>query len=1001
MADEGAIANNKAFVLTDNFNSSTDPIRNDLKNYWSTQFGGEETFRILQKYSLDIGDKFGLPTSQVDYEYKSIDLAAAPGGFSKLFITTHIETIGIRAKLPGDHADDSATTADDPNPDILFRDFIENNIVPSEKTVFYDYYFDIAAPIEYISNVDNISLIEGTVDYRYNYGLEKYERAINSAEVKETEIDNFYNFFQVVSQETDVTKYYKRPSEADPLKSEYSIGDYLIKSVSDPSKARTTDYKDFFITQKSYKESTALFQYKDVFPFYNMISFSNPPGTSESDRARDAIFENDFTTAFCDAINIGLSEDAPITQLSYTALERSFTNSYLASSYLDETQQEFKEVYALKDENIKLIDVDILLLALSEAPDISEEDANKYILEDKSGYLDMTGGRSTELKYRVSQIHKRGTSVALAYGVGLSAIKKEIQDLLHSETRSFAQILSGKKPYLSNVMFYRIAKFEFGSTTPIQNFWIPAESIYLGLDYVDTQVKYGKKYEYKIYAYKLMVGSQYSYEQWIINTNVEFLPPVGRFEGQIGDSRKTIQKQIDYVKANRAALEKSTGYTEARSVRDALLSVSIPDWKTNAESLRDKIILFSEGIINDGAAIWTDSAGIEALVPIEAFDNEQILILQEINQKWNNFYPEWFDKISDASDFISSSDFQERVTNAITTIDGGGKATEKSREEISASIIGVADLWAQFLAIQDIFLSFFTDADKNSTFNLIFRPGDQDEAQLVVKTKPSLKFVQIPYYESRGTILDNPPLFPNINFITYRGRDSKLSLFLNSSQGSLEEDPITFSEKEEKYYTLFREARKMNDFQKILFKSDEFENLAAIFEVRRLSTPPKSYEDFKDANTSIITTPYGINHFASAAAFLDNIEPNKKYYYMFRAVDRRGTVSNPTAIYQVELVENSGAIYPLIESYEVAKDSKQTLKSFKRLFNILPRLTQVLPDVSVGSFSVGSFTEKGDIKLGLKEAPLFGKTFKIRLTSKKTGKAVDLNVSFDSTVEHE
>lgn len=117
---------------------------------------------------------------------------------------------------------------------------------------------------------------------------------------------------------------------------------------------------------------------------------------------------------------------------------------------------------------------------------------------------------------------------------------------------------------------------------------------------------------------------------------------------------------------------------------------------------------------------------------------------------------------------------------------------------------------------------------------------------------------------------------------------------------------------------------------------------------------------------------------------------------MFRAVDRRGTVSNPTAIYQVELVENSGAIYPLIESYEVVKDSKQTLKSFKRLFNILPRLTQVLPDVSAGSF-----TEGGDIKLGLKEEPLFGKTFKIRLTSKKTGKAVDLNVSFDSTVERE
>jgi len=986
MADEGAIANNKTFVLTDNFNSSTEPIRNDLKNYWSTQFSGEETFRILQKYSLDIGDKFGLPTSQVNYEYKSIlpsrQNIHGPGGLSRLFLTTYIETIEIRAKLPGDHADDSETTADDPNPDILFKNFIENSIIPAEKTVFYDYYFDIAAPIEYVSDVDNISLIEGTVDYRYNYGLEKYERAINSAEVKETEIDNFYNFFQVVSQETDVTKYYKRPSEAAPLKSEYSIGDYLIKSVSDPSKARTTDYKDFFITQKSYKESTALFQYQDVFPFYNMISFSNPPGTSESDRARDAIFENDFTTAFCDAINIGLSEDAPITQLSYAALERSFTNSYLASSYLDETQQEFKEVYALKDENIKLIDVDILLLALSAAPDISEEDANKYILEDKSGYLDMTGGRSTELKYRVSQIHKRGTSVALAYRVGLSDIKKEIQDLLDSETRSFTQILSGKKPYLSNVMFYRIAKFEFGSTTPIQNFWIPAESIYLGLDYVDTQVKYGKKYEYKIYAYKMTIGSEYQYRLQkpippsILDTFGDQVGPliaeVFKFERVLRSLRGISSEdafespgyvyELDPEFVRTKATEVAGGSTATGGVTTVSHDVT-PGWDLYFQAYYNLRTLFNP-------ASTSEYGGILALAGTE--------IYQSLDGADKTRFMTKFDSYADAMDEIAR-------------VDVSGEKSDWTEQNMS--ILGEAG--TAFLEIIKEFHDALV-ALQGLQAVLKIDPEDPKEYKLNVLTKPSLKFVQIPYYESRGTILDNPPLFPNINFITYKGRDSKLSLFLNSSQGSLEEEPITFSEKEEKYYTLFREARKMNDFQKILFKSDEFENLAAIFEVRRLSTPPKSYEDFKDANTSIITTPYGINHFASAAAFLDNIEPNKKYYYMFRAVDRRGTASNPTAIYQVELVENSGAIYPLIESYEVVKDSKQTLKSFKRLFNILPRLTQVLPDVSAGSF-----TEGGDIKLGLKEEPLFGKTFKIRLTSKKTGKAVDLNVSFDSTVERE
>ncbi len=61
---------------------------------------------------------------------------------------------------------------------------------------------------------------------------------------------------------------------------------------------------------------------------------------------------------------------------------------------------------------------------------------------------------------------------------------------------------------------------------------------------------------------------------------------------------------------------------------------------------------------------------------------------------------------------------------------------------------------------------------------------------------------------------------------------------------------------------------------------------------------------------------------------------------------------------------------------------KMPSKTLKRLFNIVPRLKQVLPDSS------------DPLRLGTEDISVFGKTFKLRMTSKTTGKVVDFNVEF-------
>ena len=95
------------------------------------------------------------------------------------------------------------------------------------------------------------------------------------------------------------------------------------------------------------------------------------------------------------------------------------------------------------------------------------------------------------------------------------------------------------------------------------------------------------------------------------------------------------------------------------------------------------------------------------------------------------------------------------------------------------------------------------------------------------------------------------------------------------------------------------------------------------------------------------------------------------------------------------MIENSGIIYALINPYEFPKPKGDTLKTLKRLLNVVPRITQVFPSRGT-SFS--GLTSGETTVLGSEAEKLFGKQFKLRLTSKKTGKTVDLNLSFKANV---
>lgn len=270
------------------------------------------------------------------------------------------------------------------------------------------------------------------------------------------------------------------------------------------------------------------------------------------------------------------------------------------------------------------------------------------------------------------------------------------------------------------------------------------------------------------------------------------------------------------------------------------------------------------------------------------------------------------------------------------------------------------------------------------------------KANIFLRSTPSVKIAEVPFFSSVGKIIDDPPVFPNVDLIPYRGVKDKILINLSPTVGEYELQPVVFNNAEQLIVDDIRNTKDLFSDEPITFTTDDY---VSRYEIYRMETPPEKIEDFSQNLRNVLTVSES-NRGVSSASFVDDIEPNKEYYYTFRTIDIHGKVSNPSAIYRLIMVENSGAVYPLLEVYEIGQEKpREASKSLKKLLNIKPRLSQTIINQALSSLGTGaSVKDVTNIVLGVEEKSLFGKRFKIRLTSKHTGKQVDLNVRFNVEV---
>lgn len=257
-------------------------------------------------------------------------------------------------------------------------------------------------------------------------------------------------------------------------------------------------------------------------------------------------------------------------------------------------------------------------------------------------------------------------------------------------------------------------------------------------------------------------------------------------------------------------------------------------------------------------------------------------------------------------------------------------------------------------------------------------------------------------------ILDSPPVSPEITILPHRDDSTKIKILFQQATDKVVLPYVWLTEAERRGFESIRTSQLSAKCDllcapsTVQFKSEG--NDIEGWEVFRTTNIPRGlFETVKssceedeegcfvrqsfagDYRKAFNATPYQTIYASAASSFIDDIEPNKKYFYMFRTMDRHNHISNPTKVFQIEMVKDGGMFFPIIKIYDPVANHPIIERSFRELI-----------DIRLPTMSAEPHWEDGNWEVGNKETA-YGQRFKIRITSKDTGRIIEVNVKPTST----
>ena len=271
------------------------------------------------------------------------------------------------------------------------------------------------------------------------------------------------------------------------------------------------------------------------------------------------------------------------------------------------------------------------------------------------------------------------------------------------------------------------------------------------------------------------------------------------------------------------------------------------------------------------------------------------------------------------------------------------------------------------------------------------------QAHMTLTTEPIIRIIEVPLYSKRVTVLDHPA--PPIQLSKFQRMDDSqiIGLMASVDVPMASTFPLTVLPSDELYKGLYLAS---NDLLATEKNSNYCKSYVDKIQIFRKSERPLSFTDFTENDliaTKDLKIP-GSTYTYSSCVYEEKIRTNTKIYYLLRAVSQNGTPGVLSTLVEVELVSDGGYKYATFDE-KIPADFEEDLLNevttqFKKIFQLVPNINQLEFDTTEVDFDNNAGDEINGIVVGTSDDSIFGKTFKLRLTSKKTGKKIDLNVTY-------